>query len=346
MKRDVRRRLEQFASNPRCDANVRSALHGVSMEAVARSVGLDPQVGQSPFALLRGQQFERGLFDDDAARLRRALIERKVLPGNATGFLDLRLKAQGGPEASLQSARESFQTFLKSAAKATGEARLGLPTLVAGPVLTTPANILGEGLFAIDVLTVYPNPKPAPIFFRVGEVKVYPDRGGFTDGGELAGARAQAGLYVHVLKGEVTALGLDRELVVLDDGFLVLARPGSNQPSVRGGEDLRHQAERARTMFARAAAHALTLADDVIEDEGEAIAAVLAAPTHYGDGCLSFCELADRCRAEAIAKGLPSALGEDLARFLGPLDLHRALALLHGAPATNPAEEDFVRRAT
>ena len=30
----------------------------------------------------------------------------------------------------------------------------------------------------------------------VGEIKTYPDRGGHTDGGELAQARAQAGVYI------------------------------------------------------------------------------------------------------------------------------------------------------
>ncbi|MBI5515968.1 MAG: hypothetical protein HY909_19455 [Deltaproteobacteria bacterium] len=106
MKADVRRRLEHYAANPRCEANLRSVVAGVTMEAVARSAGLEPQTGQSPFALARGAQFERGLFDDDAARLRRGLLERQVLPANAAGFVDLRLKRNGGPMPSLDAARD------------------------------------------------------------------------------------------------------------------------------------------------------------------------------------------------------------------------------------------------
>ncbi len=51
-----------------------SAVHDVPMEAVARSLGFAAAVGQSPFALLRGRQFECSLFRDEALRLRRALI--------------------------------------------------------------------------------------------------------------------------------------------------------------------------------------------------------------------------------------------------------------------------------
>ena len=90
MSKDVRRRLELYAANPRCDANVQAALGGVSMLEVAQKLGLAPAFGQSPFALQRGQTFERTLFEDDATPLRRALIERKVLPANAAGFVDLR----------------------------------------------------------------------------------------------------------------------------------------------------------------------------------------------------------------------------------------------------------------
>ncbi len=335
---DVRRRLEQYAANPRCEANARAALRNIPMRKAAEKVGLAPVFGQSPFALQRGQAFERGLFEEDASPLRRALIERKALPANSTGFVDLRLRQNGGVMRTLEEAANAFERFLKDAAKATGDVRMQLPTIVAGAALRAPPEVMGGGLLALDVLTVHPQPRPAPIALRVGEVKVYPDRGGFTDSAQLASARAQAGLYVAVLARFVEQLGLTRDLIVADDGFLVLARASSNQPSVRAGEDLAWQAARAREMFNSLRAHPEA-------DAAPDIDAVLSAKKHYGDTCLSFCELADHCRDEALSKGLPAALGEDLARFLGPLTLHRALALLHGEPPQGEAEGDFLRRA-
>jgi hypothetical protein len=348
VRRDVRRRLEQYAANPGCEANVLSAVHDVPMEAVARELGLQPKVGQSVFAILRGLTFERALFQDDALRLRKALIDKKVLPANAAGFVDLRIVKNGGPCASLEASRQAFCDLLKRFAATTGEPRMQLPSVLGGPSLMVPGKaILPDGLFAADVVTVHPQPRPAPIVLRVGEIKVYPDRGGFTDATELSSTRAQAGLYVHVLRVELAQIGLEQHFVVADDGFLVLSRPGSNLPSVRAGEDLRYQADRAHEAFEllrEAAAQALPL-----DGSGEAVppkrlSIIQAANKAYRDGCLSFCELADHCQAEALSLGLPAALGEDMARFLGELSLHRALELLHGAKAASMAEEDFLRR--
>ncbi|MDO9021263.1 MAG: hypothetical protein Q8S73_22870 [Deltaproteobacteria bacterium] len=326
-----------------------SAVHDVPMEAVARALGYSGAVGQSPFALLRGQQFERSLFRDDAVRLRRALITQKVLPANAAGFVDFRMSRNDGPYPNLDASRAAFLQRLAAFAKTVGDARLQLPTILAGPTLMVPGKaILPDGLFAIDVLTVHPQPRPAPIVLRVGEVKVYPDRGGFTDATELAATRAQAGLYVHALRVELQQSKLAQHFAVADDGFLVLTRPSFNLPSVRGAEDLQHQAERAAVMFDRVhrIAERLLPPDSAADDDipAQRRQAVLDAPRQYADGCLSFCELAPHCQQTALAQGLPAALGDDLARFLGPITLHRALELLHGAAAEGDVEHDLLAR--
>lgn len=347
MRRDVRRRLEQYVANPGCEANVLSAVHDIPMEAVARFLGLDAKVGQSVFAISRGNTFERVLFEDDAARLRKALIDKRVLPPNATGFVDLRIKKNSGPQSSLMASREAFLALLGEMASTSGERRMLLASIIAGPVMMVPGKaILPDGLFSADVLTVHPTEQR--ITLRVGEVKVYPDRGGFTAPAELSSMRAQAGLYVHVLRRELEQLGLDRAFDVALDGFLVLSRPGSNMPSVRAGEDLRYQAQRAEDAFERLREMA---ARELPIDEGSKLVSPLRlsvvqdAGKAYADDCLGFCKLADHCQSSALEAGEPVALGEDMARFLGTVSLHRAIALMHGAEAANEAEEDFLRRA-
>jgi hypothetical protein len=299
-------------------------------------------MGQSPFAIARGELFEKALFRDDALRLRRALVESKILPANAQGFVDLRLSRNGGPSKTLDDASARFSALLQSSAASTGDARLAMATIVAGATVKMPEiDGLPEGLFSIDVITVQPNPRPAPIVLRVGEVKVFPDRGGFTDPAELSAARAQAGTYVHVLRLAIAEAKLDKSVVVADDGFLVFSRPGSNMPSVRAGEDLRYQADRAR----RALEELRTVAiHHPAPTESAQIDELAAAPKAYADACLSFCELAAKCQREALAAGLGNALGEDLGRFLGAVSLHRALELLRGAEPSNDAERDLQRR--
>lgn len=350
IRRDVRRRLEQYAANPGCEANVLSAVHDVPMDGVARWAGLEPKVGQSPFAIARGHAFERTLFENDAARLRAALVERQVLPPTASGFLDLRIKKNNGPMADVSSSREAFRQALGAMVGASAPAPASVPTILAGPSMMVPGKaVLPDGLFAIDVLTVHPRSPHEPIELRIGEVKVYPDRGGYTDPGELASARAQAGLYLYALDVELRTWGLSDAFRIARDGFLVLTRPGSNVPSVRAGEDLRFQAQRAEAAFERlkaVAAKALPLDDGAKLVSPKRLAVIREARTDYSSKCLRFCELADLCHQQAIDEGKPSALGEDMSRFLGTLTLPRALELLDGATPENAVEVDFVRRAS
>jgi len=67
---DTRRRFEQWARNPRCAANAVSAILNIPMADVAKREGARSPTGQSPFALARGQGFERAIFRDDAKMLR------------------------------------------------------------------------------------------------------------------------------------------------------------------------------------------------------------------------------------------------------------------------------------
>lgn len=349
-RRNTRLRFEQWAKNPSCEANTISAVRNVRMADVATAEGVVPSFGQSPFAIARGDQFERSLFHRDGEVLLESLIEKEVLPAGATGFIDFRLRANGGTRLSaLDDALDQTREFLRQVAGATTtERRQESPVLAAGPALRIPRGVmLPEAVLIIDALAVRLDRERPELI--VGEVKTYPDRGGHTAASELAVARAQAGVYVHALDVVCDELGISSDVLVRRDGFLVLTRPGSNRPSVRGGEDLRYQAERARRGFdlletaAAAMPQELWAATDGVPPD-ELVAAVLAARTSYGESCLSFCDRAPSCHKAALDAGDPIVLGEEVRRFLGDINLDRVVSLMDGAEPVDETERDFLRR--
>jgi hypothetical protein len=342
-KRDTRRRFEQWARNAVCEANTISAVYGISMAEVAKREGLKPSMGQSPFAIARGQTFERSLFRDAAKDLRTELERAAVLPKASSGFVDMRMRVIGGPMADLDRAREATLELLRRLAKGSADGR---PSIVASPTLLIPSGVmLPEALLVIDVLAITYD--KGRVRLTVGEIKTYPDRGGHTDTEELAGARAQAGVYVHALRMVVEQLGLEQSITVADDGFLVLSRPGFNRPSVRAGEELKYQAWRAKRGFEQleSAAEKLTgLGERAYGDKG--VEAVRKAPKTYFETCIGFCDLAPKCHERELAESNPVVLGDDVARYLGETTLDRATALMSGARAKNEMEEDLKRRLT
>lgn len=343
-RRNTRARFEQWAANPACAANTFSAVHNVKMADVTASEGFASSSGQSPFALARGETFERSLFDLEAQRLIEALVAKEVLPADANGFEDHRIGMNGGPLASLDDAIEATRALLVRAANATTvESVSGLPAVVAAATVRIPRGVmLPEAILIIDALAVIPR-EDEPHLLMVGEVKTYPDRGGYTDRKSLAVARAQAGIYVHALDVVVEDLGISDQVEVARRGFLVLTRPGSNFPSVRPFEDLRYQAERARRGFELLEAAALQLPpyDGGGDDPCESIRTM---DTAYSEACLMFCERAERCHQEAVAHHDPAILGDDARRFFGDVPLDRALLLLEGRTPATPIEEDLMRR--
>jgi hypothetical protein len=343
---DTRRRFEQWAKNPDCEANTISAVAGVSMADVAKAEGLEPTMGQSPFALARGTTFERGLFANDAGRLLHALINAEVLPAGAGGFLDLRLRMNGGPLTDQQKALAKSHELLKAAAAAGAKGLSKLPAIVASATLRVPGQpvMLPEGVVAIDALVLRAADDDARIEAVIGEIKTYPDRAGYTEAADLGTSRAQAGVYLHALRLVLEELALSDRVVAPSDGFLVLTRTGRNDPSIRAGEDLEFQARRAERGFVRlrAAAEHLTPFDS--DDEQKGITTVLEGETTYRPSCLNFCDRAAGCRKKAESDGDSALLGDDVKRFLGVTKLPRAVALLRGAEPANDTERDLAER--
>lgn len=342
-RRNTRGRFEQWAKNPTCEANTLSAVHNVRLDLAAKAEGLAPSFGQSPFAIARGNRFEAGLFYDDASKIRAVLERKGCLPSGSSGFLDLRLKMNGGTRVkTVDEALQLTEDWLKVIAADPTAAE----TIVAAPMIRIPRGvILPEALLIVDIVTVITTPEGVARV-TVGEVKVFADRGGYTDGHQLASARAQAGLYRHALELAVEALGLTEEVEVAADGFLVFTWPGSNSPAVRPGEDLTYQAIRAQRGFERLeeVAAAIVRDDDFRADNPALIQRVIEADTAYSESCLNFCDLAPRCHKRALDADDPIVLGGEVKRLLGDTSIARALELLNDAEPATDREADLQRQ--
>jgi hypothetical protein len=336
--RDTRRRFEQWARNPGCQANTVSAVHNISMADVVKYEGGRVTMGQSPFAIMRGQSFEKALFRHDAASLIDALKKAGVLPASGRGLVDLRLRLNGGTCHSLDESLAKTADVLRNLAS--DRPPRDPAWLVAGATVRIPGGVmLPEALLVLDALVIRHDETPRTLI--VGEIKTYPDRGGYTDTRELATARAQAGVYVHGLDLVLAELGIGASFTVARNGFLILTRPGFNRPSVRAGEDLRYQAERAKRGF-----ELLRLAAETLPppDGERRLDAVCSADIQYSETCVSFCDRAEACREKALEQGNGAILGDDVARFLGSVSLQRALELMKGAAPANAVEQDMSRR--
>lgn len=342
-RRNTRGRFEQWAKNPTCEANTLSSVHNVRLDKAAEAAGIASSFGQSPFAIARGNRFEAGLFFDDAAKLRGALEHKACLPKGSTGFLDLRLKLNGGSHVDLvDQALEVTEAWLRRIAADPAAAE----SIVAAPMIRIPKGvILPEALLIVDVVTVTMTVE-GRARITVGEIKVFPDRGGYTDPQQLASARAQAGVYEHAMRLAVEDLGLTAEIDIATHGFLVFTWPGSNSPSIRANEDLTYQAIRAERGFERLEEVALGVVrdEDFSADNPALIQRVLDASTDYSEACLSFCDLAPRCHARAIDEDHPIVLGGEVARFLGEMTISRALDLMAGDVPADERESDIQRQ--
>ncbi len=341
---NARLRIEQWAKNPACVANTVSVVRNVKMADVAKASGLKPTFGQSPFAIARGNQFEKTLFRDSAAILVAEMQKKNVLPEGDCHFHDLRLRTNGGVHvATIDDAIEESKRLLSNNLDASK-----LPLLCAGLTIRVPKGILlPEAILIIDAVVIRLIDGKPTIY--VGEIKTYPDRGGHTDSGELATARAQAGMYVHGLELAIRELELQAGLIVSRQGILVLTRPGSNQPSVRADEDLRYQVERARRGFELLEKAAAELGPELWACEGDQpkqslLDTIIKSTKSYSESCLGFCDMAPRCFEQALQSGDPIILGETMKRFLGEINLVRAVELFTGDSPKDETERDLVKR--
>lgn len=340
-RRNTRLRFEQWAKNPSCEANTLSAVGNIRIDKIAQSLGIPSMSGQSPFAFARGLQFEAYLFKNDAEVLRAALERAKALPVGTQGFQDLRLQINGGKK--IKSVNQALLESEKLLERLINGEDFSCPSIIAGLMLRIPKGVmLPEATLIVDVVTVLQSGDGWKL--KVGEIKVFPDRGGHTDASEIASARAQAGVYRHALDLTIQALGnLKSRLLVERSGFLVFTWPGTNSPVIRKDEDLTYQALRAEEGFNRLDEAAQRIVQETGRevDFSEGTNLVLHSRKDYKEACWAFCDLAPRCHDQAIEEDRAVILGNAAAKALGGVRVSRAVDLLYGETPSNEVEKSL-----
>lgn len=341
---NTRARFEQWVQNPSCTSNVLSTVHNVGMDKAAKQLGYESQFKQSSFAVTRGIQFEAGLFKNNAEMLIKALRRVKALRNrDIPDFLDLRLKMNGGNKIN------SIEGAIKATIKVLSDAannQISNITIVAGALIKIPKGILlPEATLIIDVLIITPK-RDDQTQITVGEIKIFPDRGGNTDVSQLASARAQAGVYIHGLELVLKMNNWTTDLTIRNKGFLVFTWPGSNAPVVRWDEDLKWQTQRASVGFDQLEKSAQGLFEDAQKSltQEELVNLIISSSKTYNSSCIKFCDLNRYCFNQALNESNPIILGDDAARLFHDMTLIRVSELSKGAEPKNAREEEVQKQ--
>lgn len=344
-----RQRLEQLLDNPRCDKNAASAILNISLHSLAETLADEAKAQGQDFAKVKpiafpkfafeiGNKFEASLFEGDhPLRIERILIDGGLISLNSNPIIVAREE-----NLTTQEYLEASHELLKKINNTTS----GRPRIINGFKL--PAKVLPpESTFEVDLLVAIPADDGTHRLV-VGEVKVYPDRGGRTDVVQVAGARSQAGLYVHVLKNWLKSLeGVDN-LRVDGTGFLIFAEPTKGVPKFASLENLADQDRRAEVAIDRITQifNSPNLQAIVANsDPAEKLSFVREQADEYRESCWGHCAMAEVCFRKAVDEDKTIILGQKTEQQLSTLSLSQAVALADGEiTPTNDVEIDVVAR--
>jgi hypothetical protein len=323
------RDIEKVARNPECKTLTTALAANVDLRKYAVELGLQEE-RQSPLALAKGNQVERFVLRDGAAKLVERLTEDgKLHPEPWVEDLGKRAPNRAGME-KVATRTDGFIADLL--------AGKSVPDILVHPVLRI---ALGPDIQFIepDALIRYSDADG----YEPMELKSYPYRFGKTDGEDLRQARRQGAVYVYALRRRVEALG-GNPVGTAAQVTLVFTRPDSLFPA-----PIYHESVRGEM---RDAENAIALLEDakaelkLLIPPGSDVRTLL--PTldiHYMEKCLSFCSLAKRCRESCSEEGKVSVLGENTARILAPAGtIERAVELLEGSPPKDDGEAALAQR--
>ncbi|MGW0177753.1 hypothetical protein [Nocardia sp. NPDC003345] len=330
------RTIAALTANPGCARRALLDAAAVDKTEVARELGFPAQFGQSPFAITRGNSFEAMVKAHGCAELLRLLREELGLTIPEVGYHDL---ATVGDNATNSIRYQRTKQLLGQALTS------GQGTLFDHPMLRL--EIAGAPAYLEpDVVALQIGGK-----FYVVEIKSFAVVDGQADPAQVASAARQSAVYVLAMRELLRELGRSPDDVA-HQAILVAARDFTNRP-VAAMLDLRKQLAVIGRQLSR-----LTSVDALLDlvppgasfTPGEGLRDTVAAiPSRYAPECMSSCELAFACRAEARDNGSVDTLGRGVCDDLGGIDnLDTVLGLAEGALTPGPEHADIaemLRRA-
>lgn len=336
------RTVAALTDNPGCAR--RRVIDAANVRAfdLAEKLGHPVTLGQSPFAITSGNQFERRLKEGSAyALLIQALAPFVTLPAAPRiaelGKASVRLRG----EPALRARASATEAVLDAVARGDTNA----PHLVDHPVLVF--DLAGAPVFL----------EPDALAFRVGtklelvEIKSYPIIDGQADPAKLAATGGQAAVYLLAIRATLQKLGHDPEMLS-PSVILVAPRNFGRAPTAHRIPLRKKMAALERVLRAVPSTGALLerlglpegftfdvaagATEEATRDELDR--AVRTLPMLYVPECLSACDLAKFCRHQAIVEDDPSRLGRAARDSLaGVPKLRDALRL--AAEGTRAGEE-------
>jgi hypothetical protein len=346
------RTIAALTVNPGCSRRAVLDAAGVDKRKLAERIGFPARYGQSPFAITRGLAFEKQVKALNCA----ALLE--LLRAEPLGFsvpeheyVDLGVDPDADPRAHLTVDRATrYQRTRDLFARVVA----GEPLLADHPLLRL--DVGGRTAYVEpDIVALSARPAGASdnssARLYVAEVKSFSAIDGQADPAKVGAAATQAAVYVLALRRLFTELGADPRLVA-DDVILVCPKDFANQPSAHV-LDVRRQIAAVERQLDRLPRIGALIADldpavdfdlavDAAEAKGEPgrehrTAAELTKSltmidSRYAPECVTNCEMAFHCRAEARAAGAADALGRSVRDALGGVaSIEEALALADGS---------------
>jgi hypothetical protein len=350
------RTIAALTVNPGCSRRAVLDAAGVDKRKLSERIGFPARYGQSPFAITRGIAFEKQVKADGCAALLGLLRSALGFDVPEHEYVDLGVdpdaaEAPGGGAAMDRAARYERTRALF------GRVAAGEALLADHPLLRL--DVGGRAAYVEpDVVALSARPAgasaSAPARLYVAEVKSFSVIDGQADPAKVGAAATQAAVYVLALRRLFNSLGVDPALVA-EDVILVCPKDFANEPGAHL-LDVRRQLAAVERQLDRLPRIGALVADldpavdfDLAVDPPAAAgepgrehrsAAELAKSlsvieARYAPECVTNCEMAFHCRAEARAAGAADVLGRSVRDALGGIEtIEEALALADGSASS------------